>query len=144
MRTKECAAAIAAVLWLAGTAAAQPAITVLQNFDGIPADNVAPPNTTGKAGATQFVQWVNHEFAIYDKNSGQQLQAPQPGNSLWTGFGGPCATLNTGQPPEGLSFFRLSSARRESSRTRRGWPSGRMLTTHPLTFNRAASQPRPW
>src|ERR1019366_2633022 len=98
MRTKECAAAIAAVLWLAGTAAAQPAITVLQNFDGIPADNVAPPNTTGKAGATQFVQWVNHEFAIYDKNSGQQLQAPQPGNSLWTGFGGPCATLNTGQP----------------------------------------------
>jgi hypothetical protein len=92
------AAAIAAMLWLAGTAAAQPAITVLQNFDGIAADGVAPPNTTGKAGATQFVEWVNSRFAIYDKTSGRQLQAPRPGNSLWTGFGGPCATLNSGQP----------------------------------------------
>lgn len=98
MRTKECAAAIAAMLWLAGPAAAQPAITLLQNFDGIAADGVAPPNTTGKAGATQFVEWVNNKFAIYDKSSGRQVQAPRPGNSLWTGFGGPCETLNSGQP----------------------------------------------
>ena len=98
MGTKECVAAIAAMLWLTGTAAAQPAITVLQNFDGIPADGVAPPNATGKAGATQFVQWVNYKFAIYDKTSGLQLQAPRPGKSLWTSLGGPCATLNGGQP----------------------------------------------
>ena len=53
---------------------------MLQNFDGIAADGVAPPNATGKAGATQFVQWVNYKYAIYDKNSGRQLQAPRPGN----------------------------------------------------------------
>ena len=98
MRVRECAAAITAMLWLAGTAAAQPAITVLQNFDGIPADGVAPPNTIGKAGATQFVQWVNNKYAIYDKNTGQQVQPPQPGNSLWKKLGGPCATMNNGEP----------------------------------------------
>ena len=98
MRTRDWAAAIVAMLWLTGIAAAQPAITVLQNFDGIPADGVAPPNTTGKAGATQFVQWVNHNFAIYNKINGQQLQAPRPGKSLWTSLGGPCATMNGGQP----------------------------------------------
>ena len=98
MRAKKYAAAMAAILWLAGTVAAQPAITVLKNFDGIAADGVAPPNTTGRAGATQFVEWVNNKFAIYDKNSGQQVQAPRPGNSLWAALGGPCATLNSGLP----------------------------------------------
>jgi hypothetical protein len=98
MQTKQFVATIAAMLWLAGTAAAQPSITILQSFDGIAADGVAPPNTIGKAGATQFVEWVNNKFAIYDKSTGEQVQAPRPGNSLWTGLGGPCATMNSGQP----------------------------------------------
>jgi hypothetical protein len=98
MRMRECWPAIAAMLCLAGSAAAQPAITVLQNFDGIPADGVAPPNTTGKAGATQFVQWVNHRYAVYDKSTGEQVQPPRAGNSLWTSLGGPCSTMNSGQP----------------------------------------------
>jgi len=100
MRTRVFEAAIGATMWLAATAAAQPPITVLQNFDGIAADNVAPPNTTGKAGATQFVQWVNNEFAIYDKATGKQIQPPQPGNTLWKAWkqAGPCATMNNGDP----------------------------------------------
>lgn len=98
MRTIEYLAAAVAILFLTGIAAAQPSLTVLQNFDGIPADGVAPPNSTGKAGATQFVQWVNRLYAIYDKNTGRLLQAPRPGNSLWTSLGGPCSTMNNGQP----------------------------------------------
>ena len=98
MQPRACVVAAAAMLWLAASAAAQPPITVLENFDGLAADGAAPPNTSGKAGATQFVQWVNNQYAIYDKTTGQQIQAPRPGNSLWAGFGGPCATLNSGQP----------------------------------------------
>jgi hypothetical protein len=100
MQMTKYALAIAAILWLAVTAAAQPPITLLQNFDGIPADNVAPPNTTGKAGASQFVQWVNNQYAIYDKNTGAQIQPPQPGNVLWANWkqAGPCATANNGDP----------------------------------------------
>lgn len=93
---KACVAA--ATLWSAMPAAAQPPITVLQSFDGLAADGVAPPNTSGKAGATQFVQWVNDRYAIYDKTTGAQIQAPRPGNSLWSSFGGPCSNLNSGQP----------------------------------------------
>jgi hypothetical protein len=73
-------------------------ITVLANFDGIAADGTAPPDPTGKAGTAQFVQWVNREFAVYNKNTGALLQAPRPGNSLWKGFGGPCESMNSGSP----------------------------------------------
>jgi len=89
---------VALMLCLAATAAAQPAVTILHNFDGIAADRTAPPNTTGRAGATQFVQWVNKKYAVYNKTSGQRVQAPRPGNSLWTSLGGPCATMNSGLP----------------------------------------------
>jgi len=86
-----------AALLCAGMAAAQPAITVNQNFDGIAADGIAPPDTSGAAGMTQFVQWVNTEYAVYDK-TGNLLKGPLPGNSLWKGFGGPCETMNSGSP----------------------------------------------
>lgn len=57
--------------------------------------NCAPPDTNGAVGATQFVQWVNIAFAVYDK-SGNLLMGPTPGNALWSGFGGPCQTNNDG------------------------------------------------
>src|SRR5258708_39514808 len=31
------------------------------------APNAAPPDTNGAVGATQFVQWVNESFAVFDK-----------------------------------------------------------------------------
>ena len=55
----------------------------------------APSDTNGAVGATQFVQWVNTAFAVYDK-SGNLLMGPTAGNALWTGFGGPCETNNDG------------------------------------------------
>ena len=47
-----------------------------------------PPDTNGDVGGTQYMQWVNLHFAIYDKNTGAQLQAPRPGNQLFTGLPG--------------------------------------------------------
>lgn len=74
------------------------------NFQGVGvglgnyADCCAPPDTNGAAGATQFVQWVNLDFAVFDKATGNLLLGPVAGNTLWAGFGGPCETNNSGDP----------------------------------------------
>jgi hypothetical protein len=66
--------------------------------NGTYSDCCAPPDTNGAAGATQFVQWVNVDFAIFDKSTGNLLKGPTAGNTLWSGFGGPCETRNDGDP----------------------------------------------
>ena len=58
----------------------------------------APPDTNGAIGATQYVQWVNTYFAVFDKRSGALLAGPMPGNVLWSGFGGGCESNNDGDP----------------------------------------------
>jgi len=58
----------------------------------------APPDTNGVVGATQYVQWVNLEFAVFDKNTGALVAGPTFGNAIWAGFGGPCQTNNSGDP----------------------------------------------
>ncbi len=60
--------------------------------------NSAPPDTTGAVGATQYVQWVNSSFAVFDKTTGNAVYGPAAGNTLWTGFGGACETDNDGDP----------------------------------------------
>ena len=60
--------------------------------------NAAPPDTNGAVGATQYVQWVNESFAVFDKATGQLLYGPAAGNTLWSGFGGGCQTNNDGDP----------------------------------------------
>ena len=74
------------------------------NFDGIGDGKYgftvmyAPPDTVGAVGATQYVQWVNAAFAIFDKRTGAKLYGPVPGNVLWSGFGGGCESNNNGDP----------------------------------------------
>jgi len=60
--------------------------------------NRIPPDTEGAVGATQYVQWVNAAFAIFDKSSGALLSGPTFGNTLWSGFGGGCEEDNDGDP----------------------------------------------
>ncbi len=52
----------------------------------------APPDTNGAVGATQYVQWVNTSFAIFNKSTGALIAGPTAGNTLWSGFGGGCQT----------------------------------------------------
>jgi uncharacterized repeat protein (TIGR01451 family) len=87
----------------AATPASGPA--VLNNFDGIGQDvfgftvQAAPSDTSAAVGLTQYVQWVNFSFAVFDKTTGNILpNYPVPGNTLWQGFGGPCETNNDGDP----------------------------------------------
>ena len=45
-------------------------------------DQYAPPDTNGAVGATQYVQWVNTYFAVFDKATGAIAAGfPKPGNS---------------------------------------------------------------
>jgi Fibronectin type III domain len=59
--------------------------------------NSIPPDTNGAAGATQYVQWVNEDFAVFNKTGGI-LYGPAAGNTLWQSVGGACATYNDGDP----------------------------------------------
>jgi hypothetical protein len=74
----------------------------LLNFDGVGQGvygfrvTGAPPDTNGAIGATQFMQWVNSSFAIFDKITGNLLFGPARGVTLFTDFGAPCETRNGG------------------------------------------------
>ena len=78
------------------------ATTAGLNFAGVGqgdygyAVGVAPPDTNGAVGATQFLQWVNTSFAVFNKSTGALVYGPAAGNTFWSGFGGPCETNNSG------------------------------------------------
>ncbi len=77
------------------------------NFDGVGIPNitvnVAPPDTNGSVGRTiagvgYYIQWVNLQFAIYNKATGALVYGPANGNTLWSGFAGVCSSTNDGDP----------------------------------------------
>ena len=81
------------------------AVTNGLNFAGVGqgdygfSPDAAPPDTNGAVGATQYVQWVNESFAVFDKTTGAIAPGfPKPGNSIWSGFGGSCQADNDGDP----------------------------------------------
>src|SRR5450759_340773 len=39
-------------------------------------DQYAPPDTNGAVGATQYVQWVNTAFAVFNKTTGTKILGP--------------------------------------------------------------------
>ena len=57
-----------------------------------------PPDTNGRVGATQYVQWNNTSFAVFDKTTGALLYGPAAGNTLFQTLGGACASHNDGDP----------------------------------------------
>src|SRR5438046_3548132 len=62
----------------------------------IPSSN--PPDTNGRVGAKQYVQWNNTSFAVFNKTTGALLFGPAAGNTLFQSLGGVCATHNDGDP----------------------------------------------
>src|SRR5450631_2587033 len=83
---------------------APPTPPVTQSFEGLGNGQYgfsvtsAPPDTEGTVGATQYVQWVNTSFAVFNKTTGALIAGPTAGNTLWSGFGGGCQTNNDGDP----------------------------------------------
>jgi hypothetical protein len=81
------------------TTAAMPATSA--NFAGAQNSNnaspVFPPDANGDVGPTDYVQVVNLTFSIFAKN-GTRRYGPAATNTIWSGFGGLCATHNDGDP----------------------------------------------
>ena len=81
-------------------------LTTVLNFEGLgngfPNFSVdsAPPDTNGAVGDSQYVQWVNESFEVFDKTTGNALEGPIPGNQLFQALGSthPCAVNNDGDP----------------------------------------------
>src|SRR5215213_6545949 len=57
-----------------------------------------PPDVNGRVGATQYVQWNNTSFAVFDKTTGALRYGPAAGNTLFQALGGICASHNDGDP----------------------------------------------
>lgn len=86
--------------------------STLSSWDGVKnSDNtffVSPkvPDAEGDVGLNDYVQWVNLMFKIWDK-SGALRYGPAAGNTLWSGFGGPCEQYNWGDPQ--VQFDRIAN-----------------------------------
>jgi uncharacterized repeat protein (TIGR02543 family) len=74
--------------------------------DGSFVPATTPSDATGAVGTTQYLQWVDDSFAVFSKATGNVVYGPVPGNTLWSGFGGPCETHNDGQPT--VNFDKLA------------------------------------
>jgi hypothetical protein len=59
--------------------------------------NCMPPDNDGAPGTTQYVQYINLEYQVFDK-SGNTVLGPLAGNAFWSGFGGSCQSDNSGDP----------------------------------------------
>ena len=74
------------------------------NFEGLGVDQGGlggdPPDSDGAIGATQYVEWINSAYAVYNKTTGVKVAGPTSGTTLFAGLGGAnaCATNNNGDP----------------------------------------------
>lgn len=67
----------------------------------------AVPDTNGAVGPTQFVQFVNESFAVFNKSTGSLEYGPANGNTLWQSLGGRCAAST--QLDESAQFDKLAN-----------------------------------
>ncbi len=59
--------------------------TTIQNFEGISAGEWYPPDTDGDVSPSYYMQVVNTQFAVYDKN-GNLLLGPSLSSNIFTGL----------------------------------------------------------
>src|SRR5437762_4226746 len=111
---------------VAGPLASAPSPTGL-TFEGVgvgllvfsPSSN--PPDVEGRVGSTQYVQWNNSSFAVFDKTTGALQYGPAAGNTLFQALGGVCASHNDGDP---VVSYDILAGRWVLSQFAVGGPSG--------------------
>jgi hypothetical protein len=77
-----------------------PGQNILGMGSGFPgySEQAVVPDTNGAAGPTQFVQWVNESFVVFNKSTGTVAYGPANGNTLWQALGGSCAASDNLDP----------------------------------------------
>jgi hypothetical protein len=72
------------------------------NFLGVGINGGTPSDSNGSVGNNQYVETVNVRYQIWSLNRpnhvATSILGPSNINTLWTTFGGPCATQNSGDP----------------------------------------------
>jgi len=76
-------------------------LTQIRRIQGLGSSGRLVPDTNGAAGATQYMQWVNSEFAVYLKATGK-LVLTGKGNKFWSGLTGPCENTT---PNDGVILY---------------------------------------
>ncbi len=71
-------------------------VTMGLNFDGVPGLTYSTSDVNGSVGATQYVQYTNWRFSVYNKTTGAKVMGPTAEATLWQSLGGPCAKSNDG------------------------------------------------
>ena len=71
-------------------------VTMGLNFDGVSFINYATSDVNGSVGATQYVQYTNWDFSIYNKSTGAKIYGQASEALLWQALGGPCANSTDG------------------------------------------------
>ncbi|HEY6767725.1 MAG TPA: hypothetical protein VI386_23475, partial [Candidatus Sulfotelmatobacter sp.] len=71
-------------------------VTMGLNFDGTPGLQYSTSDVNGSVGSTQYVQYTNWRFSVYNKTTGAKVLGPSSESVLWTSLGGPCAKSNDG------------------------------------------------
>ena len=71
--------------------------SITKNFDGVSAGGYAPPDPSGDVGPNHYVQMVNVQTQIWDKN-GNSLAGPFNNSNFWAGLPGPWSGTNDGDP----------------------------------------------
>ncbi len=70
---------------------------ISKNFDGVGAGGYAPPDPSGDVGPNHYVQMVNVQTQIWDKN-GISLAGPFNNINFWASLPGPWSGTNDGDP----------------------------------------------
>ncbi len=87
-------------------------VTIGLNFEGINSTGAGEPfpapDPNGAVGATQYVEWVNARFAVYNKQTGARVYGPENAVSLFKGLSGACGTQNTG---DGIAQYDKAAGR---------------------------------
>jgi len=71
-------------------------VTLGLNFSGVGAINYSTSDVNGSVGATQYVQYNNWQFAVFNKTTGAKLLGPASEKTLWASLGGACSTSDDG------------------------------------------------
>ncbi|HMB92393.1 MAG TPA: hypothetical protein VKP65_16190 [Rhodothermales bacterium] len=74
-----------------------PPPNILTGFEGLDINGFLPPDSDGAIGPNHYFEWINIQFAIFDR-TGNIVFGPAAGNVMFAGMDGPCETLNDGDP----------------------------------------------
>jgi hypothetical protein len=70
----------------------------LLTFDGVSENGYVPPDTNGDVGPSNYVQFVNILYQVYDKSTGTALTPPLKLSSLFASCGCACGAGDAGDP----------------------------------------------